>query len=60
MKPVTSALIWFQAMTSIDRRFEPDPAAEAIYDDVFDAYVGLYPAIAPVLRRAEPAEAIPV
>jgi xylulokinase len=40
------------AMTSIDRRFQPDPARAAIYDDVFEAYVGLHPAIAPVLRRA--------
>jgi xylulokinase len=37
------------AMTSFERRFEPDPARAAAYDDVFDAYVGLYPAIAPVL-----------
>jgi len=37
------------AMTWIERRFEPDPARAAVYDEVFDAYVGLYPAIAPVL-----------
>ena len=41
-----------QAMTAIDRRFEPDPERAHIYDEVFEAYVGLYPAIAPVLRRA--------
>jgi xylulokinase len=40
------------AMTSIDRRFEPDPERARRYDQVFRAYVGLYPAIAPVLRRA--------
>lgn len=38
-------------MTSIDRRFQPDPERAASYDRVFDAYVGLYPAIAPVLAR---------
>ena len=37
-----------EAMTLIERRYEPDPARAAIYDDVFDAYVGLYPAIKPV------------
>ena len=41
-----------RAMASIDRRFEPDPAPAAIYDDVFEAYVALYPAIAPVLADA--------
>jgi xylulokinase len=44
-----------RAMTSIDRRFEPDAKRVAIYDEVFEAYVGLHPAIAPVLRRAEAA-----
>jgi hypothetical protein len=38
-------------MTSIDRVFEPRPAAQRVYDGVFDAYVGLYPALAPVLWR---------
>jgi xylulokinase len=38
-----------RAMTAIDRRFEPDPEREAAYDRVFDAYVALHPAIAPVL-----------
>lgn len=41
-----------RAMTSIDRRFEPDPDRRATYDRVFEAYVGLHPAIAPILRRA--------
>jgi xylulokinase len=44
-----------RAMTSIDRRFEPDPERAAIYDRTYEAYVGLYPAIAPMLRRAEAA-----
>lgn len=40
-----------ESMTSIERRFRPDPEREARYDDVFDAYVELHPAIAPVLER---------
>jgi xylulokinase len=48
-----------RAMTGIDRRFEPEPGRRAIYDDVFEAYVGLHPAIAPVLRPAERGEAVP-
>jgi xylulokinase len=48
-----------EAMTSIDRRFEPDPSRAAIYDSVFEAYVGLYPAISPVLRRAAAAHIEP-
>jgi hypothetical protein len=36
-------------MTSIERRFEPDATRQAVYDEVFEAYVGLHPAIAPVL-----------
>ncbi len=42
-----------RAMTSIDRRFEPDPDRASIYDRVFETYVGLHPAIAPILARAE-------
>jgi xylulokinase len=41
-----------EAMTAIDRRFEPDPERVSTYDRVFEAYIGLYPAIAPVLREA--------
>jgi sugar (pentulose or hexulose) kinase len=41
-----------RSMTSIDRRFEPDAERAAVYDDVFEAYLGLYPAIQPVLDRA--------
>jgi len=40
------------AMTAIDHRLEPDPERHAVYDRVYQAYVGLYPAIAPVLRAA--------
>jgi xylulokinase len=40
------------AMTAIDHRLEPDPERHAIYDRVYQAYVDLYPAIAPVLRGA--------
>jgi xylulokinase len=35
-----------EAMTAIDRAFEPDPARARVYDAGFDAYVGLYPALA--------------
>jgi xylulokinase len=38
-----------RAMTSIEARHEPDPGRHATYDAVFDAYVGLYPAIAQAL-----------
>ena len=41
-----------RAMTAIDRRFEPDPGRAATYDRVFETYVGLHPAVAPVLRRS--------
>jgi xylulokinase len=41
-----------EAMTSIDARFDPDPPARVTYDAVYEAYLGLHPAIAPVLRRA--------
>jgi xylulokinase len=39
-------------MTAIDRRLLPDPERHAVYDRVYEAYVDLYPAIAPVLREA--------
>jgi xylulokinase len=38
-----------RAMTAIERRFEPDPARARIYDRVYEAYVGLYPAISGAL-----------
>jgi sugar (pentulose or hexulose) kinase len=34
-----------EAMTTIDRAFEPDPERAQVYDRVFEAYVGLYPAL---------------
>jgi xylulokinase len=34
-----------EAMTAIERAFEPDPARAQVYDDAFEAYVGLYPAL---------------
>ncbi|HEV2006229.1 MAG TPA: FGGY-family carbohydrate kinase [Candidatus Limnocylindrales bacterium] len=39
-----------RAMTAIDHRREPDPERHVLYDRVYEAYVGLHPAIAPVLR----------
>jgi xylulokinase len=50
-----------ESMTSIDRRFVPDPQRMRVYDEVFGAYVDLYPALAGVLEspigsvRATPA-----
>jgi len=38
------------AMTRIVERIEPGPALAPVYDRVFEAYLGLYPATAPVLR----------
>jgi xylulokinase len=43
------------AMTAIDRRFEPDPARQQIYDNVYEAYIALHPAISPVIRSLEAA-----
>jgi sugar (pentulose or hexulose) kinase len=39
------------AMVRIDHRIEPDPAVAARYDALYEAYVGLWPAIAPSVRR---------
>jgi len=47
------------AMTSIDHRISPDPATAATYDRLFDAYVGLYPATAPILRTLTPSSGGP-
>jgi len=46
-----------RAMTIVTERIEPNPANAAVYDRLFAAYTGLYPATAPVLRplAAEPA-----
>ena len=44
-----------RAMTMVAERIEPNPANAAVYDRVFAAYTGLYPATAPILRPlAEP------
>ncbi len=40
-----------EAMTRIDHRIEPRTELAATYDAVFEAYVDLYPATAPILRR---------
>jgi sugar (pentulose or hexulose) kinase len=39
------------AMVRIDHRLEPDPARAARYDALYEAYVELWPAIAPTVRR---------
>jgi xylulokinase len=38
------------AMTRIDSRIEPRPELGSVYDRLFEAYVALYPATAPILR----------
>ena len=38
------------SMTRIDHRIEPRPEVAETYDRLFDAYVALYPATAPILR----------
>jgi xylulokinase len=38
------------AMTSVERRLEPDPAARAVYDDAFGTYRALYPALRPLFH----------
>jgi xylulokinase len=43
------------AMTAIDRRFEPNPAHQRVYDDLYAAYTALHPAVSPVLRELEAA-----
>jgi sugar (pentulose or hexulose) kinase len=40
-----------RAMTRIDRRLNPDPTLRPAYDDLFERYLALHPAIAPILRR---------
>jgi ribulose kinase len=39
-----------RAMTAIAERIQPRPDNAAVYDKAFGAYVGLYPATAPLLR----------
>ena len=38
-------------MVRIDHRLEPNPANRAAYDAAFEAYVALWPAIAPIVHR---------
>jgi ribulose kinase len=38
------------AMTSVTERLDPRPANAIVYDRAYAAYVGLYPATAPLLR----------
>jgi len=38
------------SMTRIDSRIEPRPELGSVYDRLFEAYVALYPATAPILR----------
>jgi len=38
------------AMTRVDHRLEPNTDLAPVYQRLFDAYVGLYPATAPILR----------
>src|SRR5205085_3001715 len=40
-----------RGMVRIDHRCEPNPAHRATYDALFDAYVGLWPALAPTVHR---------
>jgi xylulokinase len=46
-----------RAMTSIYRRFEPDPERAAVYDRAFGAYLELWPALAPIVRGETQASA---
>jgi xylulokinase len=39
-----------RSMTRIERRLEPRAEVAATYDRAFEAYVGLYPAVSPVMR----------
>jgi xylulokinase len=53
-----TALGWYpdavaaiDAMVRIEHRREPNPAHRATYDGLFDAYVALWPSIAPTVHR---------
>src|SRR5262245_15684000 len=48
-----------RAMTSIDRRFVPDPERAAAYHRVYELYLELHPAVAPIVRALEEARAAP-
>ena len=42
-----------RAMTRIDRRLQPRPELRDTYDALFEAYVALHPAIAPIIEPLE-------
>jgi sugar (pentulose or hexulose) kinase len=42
------------AMTAVARRVAPDPVAHARYDEAFELYRSLYPALRPVFHRDDP------
>jgi xylulokinase len=44
-----------RAMTRIDAHVAPRQSLASLYDRVFEAYVALYPATAPILRPLDPA-----
>ena len=46
-----------RAMTRISTTIEPRPELQPVYDRQFEAYVGLYPATAPILRPLGRADA---
>jgi len=48
--PDTRAAI--AAMTRVDERLEPDPNLRGLYDSLFATYVGLHPAIRPIVPAA--------
>ena len=37
-------------MTSVARRLEPDPVAHARYDELYEVYRDLYPALRPLFH----------
>ncbi|MFL5675368.1 MAG: hypothetical protein ACJ779_10200, partial [Chloroflexota bacterium] len=43
-----------RAMTSVLEHIEPRVEVAPLYDRVYEAYVGLYPATAPLLRTLTP------
>jgi xylulokinase len=46
-RDITAAI---RAMTRVERRLEPDVTVRARYEELFERYKALYPAIAPVMR----------
>jgi xylulokinase len=47
----SDTLASIRAMTRIDHRLEPNTALRATYDELFAAYVELWPALAPAVHR---------